>query len=139
MGVKEPRRVWDCPTTWDNAGRWVSHMEKFQSGFWGERTHLCRGRGRVGTPVFVWRGRQGRRLREKPLEEHEDGGMDNSAVRQHYNERVEEGRRGREHSPIIHLRKFNNWVKSVLIQQHTRPGYSVLDLACGKGGDLIKW
>lgn len=65
--------------------------------------------------------------------------MDNSAVATHYNERRGEGRQGRRQSRIYRLRTFNNWLKSVLINLHTRPGYSVLDLCCGKGGDLNKW
>eukprot|EP00188_Purpureofilum_apyrenoidigerum_P003696 Plantae.Rhodophyta-Purpureofilum_apyrenoidigerum.ctg3922.p1 GENE.Plantae.Rhodophyta-Purpureofilum_apyrenoidigerum.ctg3922~~Plantae.Rhodophyta-Purpureofilum_apyrenoidigerum.ctg3922.p1 ORF type:complete len:327 (-),score=56.75 Plantae.Rhodophyta-Purpureofilum_apyrenoidigerum.ctg3922:302-1282(-) len=65
--------------------------------------------------------------------------MDSAAVAEHYNERRELGRAARKDSRIIHLRNFNNWVKSVLIQLHTRPDYAVLDLACGKGGDLTKW
>eukprot|EP00171_Calliarthron_tuberculosum_P006716 IDg6716t1 len=65
--------------------------------------------------------------------------MDNEQVATHYNDRQQETRRSRHLSPIIRLRCFNNWLKSVLINLHTRPGYSVLDLCCGKGGDLRKW
>lgn len=65
--------------------------------------------------------------------------MDNEQVATHYNDRQQETRRSRNLSPIICMRNFNNWLKSVLINLHTRPGYSVLDLCCGKGGDLRKW
>ena len=39
------------------------------------------------------------------------------------------------------MRCFNNYVKSLLINEVTkRPKLSVLDLCCGKGGDLpFKW
>lgn len=60
-------------------------------------------------------------------------------IAQHYSARrnctVEE----REASPIIHLKKLHNWIKAVLIGMHVRRGNSVLDVACGKGGDLAKW
>ncbi|KAM3711732.1 hypothetical protein ACB098_01G131500 [Castanea mollissima] len=60
-------------------------------------------------------------------------------VAEHYSARTNQTLEEREASPIIHLKKFNNWIKSVLIQLYARRGDAVLDLACGKGGDLIKW
>ncbi|KAG5000828.1 hypothetical protein AAZX31_08G207000 [Glycine max] len=60
-------------------------------------------------------------------------------VADHYSARSNQTLEEREASPIIHLKKLNNWIKSVLIQLYARRGDAVLDLACGKGGDLIKW
>ncbi|KAJ6980097.1 hypothetical protein Peur_060788 [Populus x canadensis] len=60
-------------------------------------------------------------------------------VADHYSARTNQTLEEREASPIIHLKKLNNWIKSVLVQQYTAKGDAVLDLACGKGGDLIKW
>ncbi|KAM5550654.1 mRNA cap guanine-N7 methyltransferase 1-like [Rosa sericea] len=60
-------------------------------------------------------------------------------VADHYSARTNQTLEEREASPIIHLKKLNNWIKSVLIQLYARRGDGVLDLACGKGGDLIKW
>ena len=75
----------------------------------------------------------------------------------------------RQESPIFGLKSFNNWVKSVLITTYAHPAVmassnsgpldqgpyprrgpgggrgptrgagKVLDMGCGKGGDLIKW
>lgn len=72
-------------------------------------------------------------------------------VKQHYNAAPERGREWRRtESKIIGLRSFNNWVKSCLIQKFSPPqstpgserarnGILVLDIGCGKGGDLQKW
>ncbi|CAI9088630.1 OLC1v1023018C1 [Oldenlandia corymbosa var. corymbosa] len=60
-------------------------------------------------------------------------------VADHYSSRTNQTLEEREASPIIHLKKLNNWIKSVLIQLYAKQGDVVLDLACGKGGDLIKW
>ncbi|KAI8912673.1 guanine-N(7)-methyltransferase domain-containing protein [Gorgonomyces haynaldii] len=61
------------------------------------------------------------------------------SVREHYNVKPEKKGREREESVIVHLKKFNNWIKSVLISQFVTKHDKVLDLACGKGGDLLKW
>ncbi|GFZ42672.1 mRNA (guanine-N(7)-)-methyltransferase [Saitozyma sp. JCM 24511] len=80
-------------------------------------------------------------LRRKVSEAHFVG---NAAVANFYNARPEVGVEHREYSPIIGLKKFNNWIKSVLIGKFSyRPpggsGARVLDIGCGKGGDLQKW
>lgn len=65
---------------------------------------------------------------------------ESKSVADHYNARpnVQPTERGR--SSIIHLRDFNNWTKSVLIREFvSQRNLKVLDLACGKGGDLFKW
>ncbi|XP_041046108.1 mRNA cap guanine-N7 methyltransferase [Carcharodon carcharias] len=69
-----------------------------------------------------------------------------SKVAAHYNELQECGLEVRSQSRIVYLRNFNNWIKSVLIgeylekvKQKNRHNISVLDLGCGKGGDLLKW
>ncbi|TQS33363.1 hypothetical protein Golomagni_06297 [Golovinomyces magnicellulatus] len=80
----------------------------------------------------------------------------NDVVRQHYNAVPERGRQWRTtDSKIKGLRVFNNWVKSCIIQRYSpdedhAPGSReagrssgkellVLDIGCGKGGDLNKW
>ncbi|KAL6806678.1 mRNA capping enzyme domain-containing protein [Trichoderma sp. SZMC 28013] len=89
------------------------------------------------------------------MEENKIRGI-NDVVREHYNSVPERGRdwRTRE-SKIKGLRVFNNWVKSCIIQRYSpdedhTPGSRemgrssgrellVLDIGCGKGGDLSKW
>ncbi|XP_011297951.1 mRNA cap guanine-N7 methyltransferase isoform X1 [Fopius arisanus] len=69
-------------------------------------------------------------------------------VTQHYNALEEKGLSQRAQSRIIFMRNFNNWIKSMLInefleklRQSSSQGSAlkVLDMCCGKGGDLLKW
>ena len=78
-------------------------------------------------------------------------------VKQHYNNVEQRGKEWRKtESHIRGLRSFNNWIKSAVIQKFSPsaaytpgarergaredgPGLLVLDLGCGKGGDLQKW
>ncbi|XP_075682581.1 mRNA cap guanine-N(7) methyltransferase [Rhinoderma darwinii] len=69
-----------------------------------------------------------------------------SAVAAHYNELQECGLKERSQSRIFYLRNFNNWMKSALIgefldrvREKKNRNIAVLDLGCGKGGDLLKW
>lgn len=69
------------------------------------------------------------------------------------NARPDVGVKQRLDSPIIGLKNFNNWVKSILITRFAHPALAaspmnkgrkgiagkVLDMGCGKGGDLSKW
>jgi mRNA (guanine-N7-)-methyltransferase len=80
----------------------------------------------------------------------------NDLVREHYNSVPQRGRQWRTtDSKIKGLRVFNNWIKSCIIQRYSpdedhSPGSReagrssgqdllVLDIGCGKGGDLNKW
>ncbi|KAL7020409.1 hypothetical protein ACKWTF_011517 [Chironomus riparius] len=88
-------------------------------------------------------------------EEEEEGGSsqnsnyDNSSVvAKHYNQLQEKGLAERFNSKIFYLRNFNNWVKSMLISDYLEKikdsirfgsPLRVLDMCCGKGGDLLKW
>ncbi|RKP10391.1 mRNA capping enzyme-domain-containing protein [Thamnocephalis sphaerospora] len=62
-------------------------------------------------------------------------------VADHYNRHQQQTHEQRKRSPIYRMRNFNNWIKSVLISRaakNCRPK-AVLDMGCGKGGDLLKW
>ncbi|MEN2499745.1 MAG: hypothetical protein MHMPM18_003935 [Marteilia pararefringens] len=66
-------------------------------------------------------------------------------IRLHYNSMAMND--SRLQSNIYCLRLLHNWIKSCLIQQCVeflnlmtkRAPFAVLDLCCGKGGDLLKW
>ncbi|ORY01003.1 guanine-N(7)-methyltransferase [Basidiobolus meristosporus CBS 931.73] len=68
-----------------------------------------------------------------------DGIRNTKLVAEHYNARPEVGVQKRKESSIFRMKSFNNWVKSVLIGQYAKRGDRVLDMGCGKGGDLLKW
>ena len=69
----------------------------------------------------------------------------------YYQSHREQSLAGRQLSRLFFLRKFNNWVKLVLILKYApkakatqdvalkKATLSVLDLCCGKGADLYKW
>ncbi|KAI5811588.1 mRNA capping enzyme-domain-containing protein [Peziza echinospora] len=110
--------------------------------------------------------RQAQHLRDNPQANAASQSSANNAtlavedvVRSHYNEKREMGKQWRvESSRIKGLRSFNNWIKSCVIQKFSpnptlltsaegmRYGgvpederLCVLDVGCGKGGDLLKW
>ena len=60
-------------------------------------------------------------------------------VAQHYSGRANQSHAERKRSVIYRLRCLNNWVKSAALQRRVREGDRVMDLACGKGGDLKKY
>ncbi|GAU93629.1 hypothetical protein RvY_05540-2 [Ramazzottius varieornatus] len=70
-----------------------------------------------------------------------------STIAQHYNQLGQSDVEKRKQSPIYYLRSFNNWTKSVLINEaldilrkdNRGRRIRVLDFCCGKGGDLQKW
>lgn len=72
-----------------------------------------------------------------------------SQVAQHYNQVEQKSVRERKKSDIIDLRKFNNAMKSLMHHMATKfavqsicslkGSMRVLDLGCGKGGDLPKY
>jgi len=69
-----------------------------------------------------------------------------SVVASHYNKLEEKGKQHRKESRIYFMRNLNNWIKSMLIQDYVskldesnKSQFKVLDIGCGKGGDLLKW
>lgn len=92
-------------------------------------------------------------------EEHDDDGAGQTpkclksnnhthVVATHYNKLEEKGLAERSKSRIVYMRNFNNWIKSTLINEYLvqvkatlklGEPLRVLDMCCGKGGDLLKW
>ncbi|KNB45311.1 mRNA cap guaninemethyltransferase [Blastocystis sp. subtype 4] len=64
---------------------------------------------------------------------------DVNEVALHYSKRQDVSEEVRSSSRILHLRNLNNWIKFTLIHEYGPLQGRVLDLACGKGGDLKKW
>jgi len=60
-------------------------------------------------------------------------------IKLHYNTLKDQGKEGRKQSKAINIRNANNFIKLSLIKQYAKKGGSVLDLGCGKGGDLLKY
>lgn len=61
-------------------------------------------------------------------------------VRSFYDRRGRgETRQERQQSALYQLRVHHNWIKAMLIHKSCPPNQSVLDLCCGKGGDVLKW
>uniref|UniRef100_A0A1Q3F553 mRNA cap guanine-N(7) methyltransferase n=2 Tax=Culex tarsalis TaxID=7177 RepID=A0A1Q3F553_CULTA len=71
-----------------------------------------------------------------------------NVVASHYNQLKERGLYERSKSRIFYMRNFNNWIKSILINRYLGKireksalgtPLRVMDMCCGKGGDLLKW
>ena len=70
-------------------------------------------------------------------------------IAHHYNNAKEDTEHTRQQSRIFHMRAFNNWIKSNIINEfialakednNARPDdIRILDIGCGKGGDLRKY
>jgi len=76
------------------------------------------------------------------------GGMDRDAVeatKRHYDRHAsqvrtrEEAMRERKKGLAMPLKKFHNQIKRELINSFARGKRNLLDLACGRGGDINKW
>ncbi|XP_066479879.1 mRNA cap guanine-N7 methyltransferase isoform X2 [Tiliqua scincoides] len=100
------------------------------------------GKEEVGVPEDR---RPGKRKLEPSSEADSAKKAHTEAVAAHYNKLEEVGLEQRSTSRIFYLRNFNNWIKSVLIGEfldkvrQRKQNITVLDLGCGKGGDLLKW
>jgi mRNA (guanine-N7-)-methyltransferase len=85
---------------------------------------------------------------KKESEQQKAAGNDVNVVAEHYNSKDKGDLSTRSKSRIFYLRNFNNWIKSVLIKEYVNKlnassnssgGLTILDLGCGRGGDIRKW
>ncbi|KAL0265541.1 UNVERIFIED_CONTAM: hypothetical protein PYX00_011253 [Menopon gallinae] len=60
-------------------------------------------------------------------------------IKEHYDGVQDVGLDKREIMETIGIRKMNNFIKSMLINEHVFENNAVLDIGCGKGGDLKKF
>lgn len=60
-------------------------------------------------------------------------------IKEHYDSIQDVGLAKREIMETINIRKMNNFIKSMLINEHVPENATVLDVGCGKGGDLKKF
>ncbi|XP_076243622.1 RNA guanine-7 methyltransferase [Calliopsis andreniformis] len=86
--------------------------------------------------------------REKEPSKIEESSNNTVLVAEHYNLIPEKDLSARNQSRILYMRNFNNWIKSMLICEYIDKvkhgkvhgsSLRVLDMCCGKGGDLLKW
>lgn len=47
--------------------------------------------------------------------------------------------KSRNQSAFFNMRRFHNWIKRNLLEKYSIKTGNLLDLACGKGGDIYKW
>ncbi|KAM5542557.1 hypothetical protein V8D89_003518 [Ganoderma adspersum] len=131
-----------------------AEMERYRNYTGGAGTMILRKQKRVENLLGDGLGKRERSPEvpeENPRKKRRSG--DVAVVVEHYNARPDVGVAQRQESPIIGLKSFNNWVKSVLITKFAHPAFAsspngrrgrgmrgrVLDMGCGKGGDLTKW
>ncbi len=91
---------------------------------------------RKGKSILKFLGRKNKKMRD-------------TNAKKNYDDKGEVGIAVRDHLETIQLKSFHNWIKSVLItktkefiEEVIRAKFvkvSVFDIACGKGGDLLKW
>lgn len=60
-------------------------------------------------------------------------------LRTHYDNTRFQSREERAQGPLFALKKYHNAVKRTLLQMYATRADSLLDLCCGRGGDIQKW